>query len=87
MVEYKFRAECVGDVDRLRKSLARRKIPAVLEEKQIAQGLPDVEVTLRASGRAIDSIHFCMRILQDAHVMFQTLAPSEVYSGERDFDA
>ena len=78
---YRFRAECQHDVDELRCLLGARldRITMTIEPP-----FPDVEVELEI-GLSLEELRDEMRRVVDGHVMVQTLARSEEYTGERDY--
>jgi hypothetical protein len=79
---YRFRAECQHDVDELRHLLG-----AKLDRITIINSppFPDVEVELEI-GLSLEEIRDVMRRVVDGHVMVQTIARSEEYTGERDYE-
>jgi hypothetical protein len=78
---YRFRAECEHDVDEL-----RRLLGAKFERITITNSppFPDVEVELKI-GLSLEDLRDVMRRVDDGHVMIQTVAQSEEYTGERDY--
>ena len=87
MTDYKFRAECIADVEKLQKTLIAENVPAKMEIKQIDRWKPDVEVYVKTSNLSISTLRQYMRRNHDGHVMVQTLAPADCYTGDRDYAA
>jgi len=79
---YKFRAECEADVDELIKLLGD-EWGYEIKVTQKNPLFPDVEVEI-ISPLKIDEIQNLMRKVVDGHVMVQTIAPLDSYTGERD---
>ncbi|PIF60055.1 lipopolysaccharide core heptose(II) kinase RfaY [Flavobacterium sp. 2] len=79
--EYKFRAECEIDVDELRKIMGRKCLKI---NKEIGV-FPDTNVNLLTT-LDLNELRNEMRKIDDGHVMIQTVALKEVYTGERDYD-
>ena len=79
---YRFRAECLPDVDELMRLLGAKfkKITIV-----ISPPFPDVEAELEI-GLDLTELRNVMRRVVDGHVMVQTVARTEEYTGERDYD-
>jgi hypothetical protein len=79
---YRFRAECQPEVDELRRLLGGRfdKITIVNSAP-----FPDVEVELETD-LSLEELRAVMRRVVDGHVMVQTLARRDEYTGERDYD-
>jgi hypothetical protein len=79
---YRFRAECEHDVGEL-----RRLLGAKLDKITITNSppFPDVDVKLEI-GLSLDELRDVMRRVVDGHVMVQTVARSEEYTGERDYE-
>jgi hypothetical protein len=79
---YRFRAECLPDVDELMRLLGAKfkKITIV-----ISPPFPDVKAELEI-GLDLTELRNVMRRVVDGHVMVQTVARTEEYTGERDYD-
>ena len=78
---FKLRAECVQDVLQLRERLGVSCPKMVLE-----LGLfPDTIVDL-CTWMNLDEVRKEIRMIEDGHVMLQTLALEQEYTGERDYD-
>lgn len=79
---YRFRAECQPDVDDLRSLLGKGfdKITIINSPP-----FPDVEVELETK-LSLEELRAVMRRVVDGHVMVQTVAPLDEYTGERDYD-
>jgi hypothetical protein len=78
---FKFRAEGLCDVDELKKVLRKRGkgIRMTIDEEP---PWIDVDVEM-ATTETLDMIKDAMRKVQDGHVMLQTIAPKNEYTGER----
>ena len=79
---YKFRAECEYDVNELRMGLVMNCLKMV---KTTDYYFPDTVVDLYTT-LSLEEIKDEIRKINDGHVMLQTVAFAEVYTGERDFD-
>lgn len=79
--EYKFRAECEIDVDELRKILGRK----CLKVSKEVSTFPDTNVNLLTI-LDLNELQNEMRKVSDGHVMLQTLALKEDYTGERNYN-
>lgn len=89
MKEFKFRAECMGDVEDLLEILDGAKVPCVVNVEKVG-GLPDVEVMICVTSEtdiSVDDLRAYMRKVEDGHVMVQTLATADCYTGARNFEA
>ena len=80
-MQYKFRAEVYVDVCWLCARLGERLTTIDIERGFM--GEPIVLVTLESV--ALDELRDIMRSIEDGHVMWQTVALAEQYTGERDF--
>ncbi len=78
---YKFRAECEHDVNELRRIL-RYKFYTLT--KTIHPYLPDTIVEL-ATSYTLQELQDYIREITDGHVMLQTIALKEDYTGERNY--
>ena len=81
---FKFRAECLNDVDRLKGVLRKngKKIRMTIDEEPPWIGVVvEMETT-----ETLDAIKGAMRKVPDGHVMLQTVAPEDEYTGERRYD-
>jgi hypothetical protein len=78
---YRFRAECQPDVDELRRLLGAKYDRITMTQWP---PFPDVEVELEI-GLSLEELRDVMRRVVDGHVMVQTVARSEEYTGERDY--
>ena len=81
ITHFKFRAECETDVNKLRKIMGRRCHKTV---KEIGC-FPDTEVDLYTT-MSLDDLRNEMRKITDGHVMLQTVALAEDYTGERNYE-
>lgn len=87
--EYKCRAECLTDVDRFLGACKRARVkvtdirikPIYIDNTTL---IPDVEFTFSCL-EDIKSLKHILSTVPDGHVMHETLAKLEDYSGERDF--
>lgn len=79
---YRFRAECEADVDKLRQILG-----TMIDRITIINSppFPDVEVEIEVR-LSIEELREAMRKVVDGHVMVQTVAPRDDYTGERNYD-
>ena len=78
---FKFRAECINDVDRLKDVLRKRgeRIRMTIDEEP-----PWIDVVVEMeTTESLDGIKQAMRKVIDGHVMLQTIAPKDEYTGER----
>jgi hypothetical protein len=82
MNRYRFRAECQSDVNDLCRLL---KAEPHTISTQLTAGFPDVEAEL-VIGLSLEQLHELMRQVEDGHVMVQTVAPREAYTGKRNYD-
>lgn len=78
---YKFRSECEHDVNELRKILRYNFYTLT---KTIHPYLPDTIVEI-ATSLTLKEIQDIIREITDGHVMLQTIALKENYTGERDY--
>lgn len=78
---FRFRAECEHDVDELRRILGNhvKKIAKVTESP-----FPDTDVEIHVD-LSLEDLRDAMRKVTDGHVMVQTVAPEDEYTGERDY--
>ncbi len=81
---FKFRAECISDVDSLKGVLRKRgkRIRMTIDEEP---PWIDVDVEIETT-ETLDTIKQAMRKVVDGHVMLQTIAPKDEYTGERRYD-
>ena len=79
---YRFRAECQADVDELRRLLGTK-----IDRITIVNSppFPDVEVEVEVD-LSLEELRDTMRRVVDGHVMVQTVARHNEYTGERDYD-
>ena len=79
---YRFRAECQADVDELRRILGTK-----IDRITIVNSppFPDIEVEVEVD-LALEELRDTMRRVVDGHVMVQTVARDNEYTGERDYD-
>ncbi|MER2996150.1 hypothetical protein [Pontibacter populi] len=83
MKAFKFRAECENDVREL-----QLLISFDIESISVVpiSVFPDVEVTLIMENIYLEQLRDYMRLINDSHVMIQTLATETEYTGERNYD-
>lgn len=79
--QYRFRAECSADVDELRCLLGMK-----VEKITITSSppFPDVEVDLKVES-SLNALRDVMRTVTDGHVMVETVAHHDEYTGERKY--
>lgn len=83
---FTFRAECRCDVQRLLRVIPWRDISGIFSMPDVAVTLPDVAVTIGLRGWTLDKLRDAIRLVPEGHVMLQTVQPSRLYTGERDYD-
>jgi hypothetical protein len=81
MYSFKFRAECLIDVERF---ISRLDSLGWLNITMMNQ-FPDCYVTFY-SERRLDELRAIIRDVPDGHVMLQTIQPAALYTGERDYE-
>ena len=81
MNHIKFRAECITDVLKLRERMGVRCSKMMVEISQF----PDTDVVLYTS-LGLDEVKNEIRSIKDCHVMLQTIALEQEYTGERDYE-
>ena len=79
----RFRAEIEADVDELIKLLPT-KYSHTVKVMRSTPLFPDVVVDI-ITPLTVDQLRDIMRKVTDGHVMVQTVAPLDYYTGERDF--
>ncbi len=77
MNTFKFRAECVADVYRFVRLGHATNVVVALHNT-----LPDVTVTFDST-LGLESVKRLMAKIVDGHVMRETVAPVELYTGQR----
>lgn len=80
LMRYRFRAECVPDIGRL---LSDRDFQFLYLEIECSLG---DSVCSFSSSLSLDEVRNIMWRVVDGHVMAQSVAVAENYTGERDFD-
>lgn len=89
MTKVKFRAECGPDVDLLMRKCPPGMVIGLVRERLVLDGhlMPDetVLVTL-ADGYAAPDLKAMMKLCPDGHVIVETLAREEDYTGEREYE-
>lgn len=83
MTMYRFRAEALLDIDRLRWRLCAAGIEFTMA--QVHRLFGDWQAALKVD-LTIEQVREHMRHVPDGHVMVQTVAYSAHYTGERNFD-
>jgi len=78
---FKFRAECELDVNRLRKQMGTKCLKIVKEIGQFPDTIVDLYTTM-----SLDDLKSEIRSIEDGHVMLQTIALEQDYTGERDYE-
>jgi inosine/xanthosine triphosphate pyrophosphatase family protein len=83
MEAFKFRAECEHDVKEL-----QQLVSFDIESISVVpiSVFPDVEVTLTMDSIYLEQLRDYMRLIDDSHVMIQTLATEPEYTGKRNYD-
>ncbi len=81
MKTFKFKAEAPVDVQTL-KYIMLHQMQSV-KVKDLYEGW-DCEVTFETK-LSIEQVKENMRLVEDSHVMIQTIQPIEKYTGERDY--
>ena len=80
MEKFKFRAECLRDVEELLHQINHSGMEINIKFFHV----PDVEVTL-LTDLTLDSIIQEAREIDDCHVIVDTIQPVQEYTGERDW--
>ena len=80
---YRFRAECLHDVDELLERLPKNEMLQFASFYQVPFFTPTCEIAVRTL--SLEAMRDCCRKVADGHVMVQTVQPKELYTGERDF--
>ncbi len=78
---YRFRAEVRSDADNLYRNIADKVEYVTMT---IKPPFPDVEVEIETD-MSLNDLRDEMRAVPDGHVMLQTVATKNKYTGERDF--
>ncbi|MBW4627667.1 MAG: CHAT domain-containing protein [Brasilonema octagenarum HA4186-MV1] len=78
---FRFRSECEHDVDELCEILGKR-IRKIIKRNEYR--LPDMEVEIDVA-LSLKELRDAMRKVEDGHVMVQTVAPKDKYTGERNY--
>lgn len=84
MPKYMFRAECDTDVAYFLHIFPGEELVRA-NMVEIEPPLPDLKVMIETNTYTAEEILDCMRQVEDSHVMIQTLAPYDQYTGERDY--
>jgi hypothetical protein len=83
---YKLRAECESDVDLLLCLLERSRTPITEWSVEHSDpGIPDVDLVF-ACALPIEALRRAITEIEDGHVMGETIAPFDAYTGERTYD-
>lgn len=80
---YKFRAECIGDVDRLTNLLMVANVKSHMKINRGSNEFPDCEVVMRTD-HVLNEIKAIIEKLPDGHVILETINPIDDYTGKRD---
>lgn len=78
---YRFRAEVRSDADNLYRNIADKVEYVTMT---IKPPFPDVEVEIETD-MSLNDLRDEMRAVPDGHVMLQTVATTDKYTGERNF--
>jgi len=78
---FKFRAECMSDVDIFRSDIKDKILKITME---IFPPLPDVVVQIETN-ISLEKIKIIMSKIRDGHVMLETIARKEEYTGNRKY--
>lgn len=84
MPAYKLRAECAADVEALGERLREQGIRVTDWRVLPFDGRTDVELTF-ASDASLDALRRTAENVLDGHVMVETLATLDRYTGERTY--
>jgi hypothetical protein len=79
---YRFRAKCQRDVNELCRLLTTEPYTITT---QLTAGFTDVEAEL-VIGLSLEQLRDVIRQVEDGHVMVQTVARRQDYSGQRNYD-
>lgn len=79
---FKFRAECQNDVSKLMKHIPRKEFNILEKETDTLEG---VTITFKTRLPIIRIMRY-MGLVEDGHVMYQTISPLEKYTGERNYE-
>lgn len=82
LFSFTFRAECNGDIEALSRFIPEQR---VVERKveTFDDGTPDRFCHLTLRGISLPALKRWMNMVRDGHVMVETVAPSDEYTGER----
>lgn len=85
--KFRFRAECLHDFKALLEVVASKNVVCLHCEKFTGHPeLPDVICELHVQDLTLEELKNACRGVQDGQVMLQTLAASDHYTGERNYD-
>lgn len=87
MTTFKFRAECQHDIAMLRGVLKVTGTPARVRMRRLTLAgaqMPDCEGIIHCD-LTLRQVRALMRRVSDGHVMVQTVAPADAYTGRRDY--
>lgn len=86
MKKYKFRAECLVDVFLFFNHCPQGSVENIeCNPIKMIETAPDVEVSFDSKLSLSDFRKICA-IIEDGHVMLQTIQPFSLYTGERNYD-
>lgn len=72
MAVYSFRAECLNDLEQLKKLLTTKGTPATSRYEEVDRVMPDIRVELQTDCNLYD-LQELIRSIPDSSVMIQTL--------------
>jgi hypothetical protein len=86
MKRFKFRAECLNDVFLFFNYCPQGSVKKIeCNKTEGIEWAPDVEVSFESKLTLSDFRQICA-IIEDCHVMLQTIQPIVSYTGERDYE-
>jgi hypothetical protein len=88
ITRYKFRAECLIDIHSLFALLPKKKLIyyTLSPLKPGMASFPDMEANVEIEDMSIIELKDMMKKVEDGHVMWQTLALGEEYTGIRNIE-
>ena len=81
ILKYKLRAECKLDFDNFIKETG--KLISNIRYNLIGKNIPDVVIEFESVLSKEQIIHLMQNLVEDSHVMWQTIQPINLYTGER----
>lgn len=85
MIKYKFRADCQADGMKFFELLPSAFKTAVFTPLDEKARFPDVVASFECN-LELEEIRNIIREIEDSHVMLQTVAPADKYTGERNYE-